>query len=76
MKYLNSEEYNALVLAVNESSDFIAHGRKGRTKEQFYKTLFSKLFSIQEDDLLKKESINHPISERESWDIAIKEANS
>ena len=61
MKYLNSEEYNTLVLAVNESTDFIARGRQGRTKEQFYKTLFNKLFTITEDDLLKKESINHPI---------------
>ncbi len=62
MKYLNSEEYNTLVLAVNESADFIARGKKGRTKEQFYKTLFDKLFTITEDDLLKKESINHPIT--------------
>ncbi len=62
MKYLNSEEYNTLVLAVNESADFISHGRKGRTKEQFYKTLFEKLFTIQESDLLKNESVNHPIS--------------
>lgn len=62
MKYLNSEEYNTLVLAVNESADFIARGRQGRTKEQFYKTLFNKLFTITEDDLLKKESVNHPIS--------------
>jgi CRISPR/Cas system CSM-associated protein Csm2 small subunit len=62
MKYLNSEEYNTLVLAVNESADFIARGRQGRTKEQFYKTLFDKLFTITEDDLLKKEEINHPIS--------------
>ena len=60
-KFLNLE-YNTLVLAVNESADFIAHGRKGRTKEQFYKTLFDKLFTITEDDLLKKESINHPIT--------------
>ena len=62
MKYLNSEEYNTLVLAVNESADFIARGRQGRSKEQFYKTLFDKLFTITEDDFLKKEEINHPIS--------------
>ena len=31
-------------------------------KKEFYDTLFNKLFSIQDDDLLKKESINHPIS--------------
>ena len=62
MKYLNSEEYNTLVLAVNESADFIARGRQGRSKEQFYKTLFDKLFTITEDDFLKKEEINYPIS--------------
>ena len=61
-KFLNSEEYNTLVLAVNESADFIAKGRQGRSKEQFYKTLFDKLFTITEDDFLKKESINHPIT--------------
>ena len=62
MKYLNSEEYNTLVLAVNESADFIARGRQGRTKEQFYKTLFDKLFTITEDDLLKIPSITPPIT--------------
>tara|TARA_R100000353_G_scaffold81051_1_gene61004 strand:+ start:574 stop:771 length:198 start_codon:yes stop_codon:yes gene_type:complete len=61
-KFLNFEEYNTIVLAINEYSDFVGHGKKGKTKEQFYKTLFNKLFTITEDDLLKKESINHPIS--------------
>ena len=61
MKYLNSEEYNTIVLAIHETSDYIARGRKGKSNEKFYKTLFDKLFTITEDDLLKKESINHPI---------------
>ena len=61
MKYLNSEEYNTIVLAINQYSGFVAHGNKGKSQEQFYKTLFDKLFRISEDDLLKKESINHPI---------------
>jgi hypothetical protein len=62
MKYLNSQEYNTILLAINEYSGFVAHGGKGKSQEQFYKILFDKLFTITEDDLLKKESINHPIS--------------
>ena len=59
-KFLNFEEYNTILLAVNSSTDFIINGRS--KKKEFYDTLFNKLFSIQENDLLKKESINHPIS--------------
>ena len=59
-KFLNFEEYNTILLAVNSSTDFIINGRS--KKKEFYDTLFNKLFSIQEDDLLKNESINHPIS--------------
>ena len=59
-KFLNFEEYNAILLAIDTSTDFIVNGRS--KKKEFYDTLFNKLFSIQEDDLLKKESINHPIS--------------
>ena len=59
-KFLNYEEYNTILLAVNSSTDFIINGRS--KKKEFYDTLFNKLFSIQEDDLLKKESINHPIT--------------
>lgn len=59
-KFLNFEEYNTIILAINSSTDFIINGRS--KKKEFYDTLFNKLFSIQEDDLLKKESINHPIS--------------
>ena len=59
-KFLNFEEYNTILLAINTSTDFIVNGSRG--KKEFYNTLFNKLFSITEDDLLKKESINHPIS--------------
>ena len=60
-KYLNFEEYNTILLAINTSTDFVVYGKD--KKKEFYDTLFNKLFSIQEDDLLKKESINHPIKE-------------
>ena len=59
-KFLNFEEYNTILLAVNSSTDFIINGRS--KKKEFYDTLFNKLFSIQEDDLLKNEEINYPIS--------------
>ena len=59
-KFLNFEEYNAILLAIDTSTDYIVNGRS--KKKEFYDTLFNKLFSIQDDDLLKKESINHPIS--------------
>ena len=62
MRYLNSQEYNTIVLAIHQYSGFVAHGVKGKSQEQFYKTLFDKLFTITEDDLLIKESINHPIT--------------
>ena len=59
-KFLNFEEYNAILLAIDTSTDFIVNGRS--KKKEFYNTLFNKLFSITEDDLLKKEEINHPLS--------------
>ena len=59
-KFLNFEEYNTILLAINSSTDFIVNGRS--KKKEFYDTLFNKLFSIQEEDLLKKEEINYPIS--------------
>ena len=34
------------------------------------------LFVITDDDIISNEEINHPISEKESWDVAIKKANS
>ena len=58
-KFLNFEEYNTIVDTIYRSTDFIVYGKY--EKKEFYDTLFNKLFSIQEDDLLKKESINHPI---------------
>jgi len=59
-KFLNFEEYNIILLAVNSSTDFIVNG--GDKKKDFYNNLFEKLFTISESDLLQKESINHPIS--------------
>ena len=47
MKYLSSKEYQIKHIG---------------SKKEFYETLFEKLFSIQEDDLLKSEEVNHPIS--------------
>lgn len=69
MKYLSSQEYNSLVKAVCNTKDYVIATEK-------FDLIFDKLFTITEDDLLKKESINHPISEKQSWDIAIKKANS
>ena len=59
-KYLNFEEYNTILLAIDTSTDYIVNGRS--RKKEFYNILFNKLFTIKEDDLLKKEEINHPIS--------------
>ena len=59
-KFLNFQEYNAIHKAILSSTDFLVYGMD--KKKEFYDTIFNKLFSIQEEDLLKKESINHPIS--------------
>ena len=59
-KFLNFEEYNAIHKAILSSSDFLIYGMD--KKKEFYDTLFNKLFSIQEEDLLKKEEISYPIS--------------
>ena len=59
-KFLNFEEYNTILLAINSSTDFVINGKD--KKKEFYNTLFNKLFSIQENDLLKSEEVNHPIS--------------
>ena len=58
-KFLNFEEYNTILLAINTSTDFIING--SNKKKDFYNNLFEKLFTIQENDFLKKEEINHPI---------------
>ena len=59
-KFLNFEEYNAILLAINTSTDYVVYGKD--KKKDFYNNLFEKLFTISESDLLQKESINHPIS--------------
>ena len=59
-KFLNFEEYNTILLAINTSTDFIING--SNKKKDFYNNLFEKLFTISESDLLQQESINHPIS--------------
>ena len=59
-KFLNAEEYNTIVLAITNSADYFCYSKY--EKKEFYKTLFNKLFTIQENDLLKKEEINHPIT--------------
>jgi len=58
-KFLTSKEYNDLTKIVFNSIDY-KYG-----SEIFRKSIdksLDKLFTIQENDLLKKETINHPIS--------------
>ena len=60
MKFLNAEEYNEIVLAIVSTKEYqIKHIG---SKKEFYETLFEKLFTIQESDLLQNESINHRMS--------------
>ena len=60
MKFLKAEEYNEIVLAIVSTKEYqIKHIG---SKKEFYETLFEKLFTIQESDLLQNESINHPMS--------------
>ncbi len=70
-KYLTSQEYNSIVVTIQKSSNYITDKEK---KE--FDLIFDKLFVITEDDIISNEEINHPISDKESWDIAIKKANS
>ena len=70
-KYLTSQEYNSIVVTIQKSSDYIT----AKEKKEF-DLIFEKLFVITDDDIISNEEINHPISEKESWDIAIKKANS
>jgi len=60
MKYLNSQEYNTILLAITQTREYQIQSIG--SKKEFYETLFEKLFTIQESDLLQNESINHPIS--------------
>ena len=59
-KFLNFEEYNAILLAINTSTDYVVYGKD--KKKDFYNNFFEKLFTISESDLLQQESINHPTS--------------
>ena len=70
-KYLTSSEYNKIVVTIQKSVNYITDKEK---KE--FDLIFDKLFVITEDDIISNEEINHPISEKESWDVAIKKANS
>ena len=70
-KYLTSQEYNSIVVTIQKSSNYITDKEK---KE--FDLIFEKLFVITDDDIISNEEINHPISEKESWDVAIKKANS
>jgi len=56
-KYLTSQEYNSIVTTIVGSSNYITSLEKKK-----FDLIFDKLFKITEDDFLKKESINHPIS--------------
>ena len=58
-KFLNAEEYNTIVLAITNSADYYCYSKYD--KKEFYKTLFDKLFTIQENDFLKKEETNYPL---------------
>ena len=58
-KFLTSKEYNEITKIIFNSIDY-KYG-----SEIFRKSIdksLDKLFTIQENDLLKKETINHPIS--------------
>ena len=70
-KYLTSSEYDSLVVTVQKSANYITDKEK-----KMFDLIFDKLFVITEDDIISNEEINHPISDKESWDIAIKKANS
>ena len=52
-KFLNFEEYNAILLAINTSTDYVVYGKD--KKKDFYNNLFEKLFRISESDLLQQE---------------------
>ena len=56
-KYLNSQEYNSIVTTITTSSSYVTSLEKKK-----FDLIFDKLFKITEDDFLKKEEINHPIT--------------
>ena len=56
-KYLTSKEYNSIVVTIQKSANYITDKEK-----KMFDLIFDKLFKITEDDFLKKEEINYPIS--------------
>jgi hypothetical protein len=56
-KYLTSQEYNSIVTTIVGSSNYITSLEKKK-----FDLIFDKLFKITEDDFLKKEEINKPIT--------------
>ena len=56
-KYLNSQEYNSIVTTITNSSSYVTSLEKKK-----FDLIFDKLFKITEDDFLKKEEINKPIT--------------
>ena len=69
-KLLTAEEYNCIVLAITETSDYqIKHDG---SKKDFYETMFNKLFNVTLSDMVEKlqddirqEEISKPITEIE-----------
>ena len=70
-KLLTAEEYNCIVLAITETSDYkIKHDG---SKKDFYERMFNKLFNVTLSDMVKKlqddirqEEISKPITEIEN----------
>tara|TARA_R100001015_G_scaffold4069_1_gene1413 strand:+ start:918 stop:1109 length:192 start_codon:yes stop_codon:yes gene_type:complete len=58
-KFLNSKEYNELTKVVFSSIDY-KYGTEIYRKNM--DRIFDKLFTIKENDLLSKETVNHPIT--------------
>jgi uncharacterized membrane-anchored protein YjiN (DUF445 family) len=58
-KFLNSKEYNDLTKVVFNSIDY-KYGTEIYRKNM--DRIFDKLFTITENDLLSKETVNHPIT--------------
>ena len=69
-KLLTAEEYNCIVLAITETSDYkIKHDG---SKKDFYERMFNKLFNVTLSDMVQKlqddirqEEISKPITEIE-----------
>jgi uncharacterized membrane-anchored protein YjiN (DUF445 family) len=58
-KFLTSKEYNDLTKVVFNSIDY-KYGTEIYRKNM--DRIFDKLFTIKENDLLSKETVNHPIT--------------